>query len=132
MEKSNKNEWDDYQNLLLTHLVAAEHGFWTLGLWRLKTKVFLFSETGSGLAFVDCLFIVLKLNRWVLKVTFGLLVTQYVEFYLNSKKWKEIPSHERVPKAKLLLLKLIHLFAREVLLIKKLEIEEAIQLLKLI
>ena len=88
MEKNNKSEWDNYQNLLLTHLVAAEHGFWTLGLWRLKTKVFLFSETGSGLAFVDFLFIVLKLNRWVLKVTFGLLVTQYVEFYLNLKNEK--------------------------------------------
>jgi hypothetical protein len=40
-----------------------------------------------------------------------------VEYFRNKKR-------SSCPKAKLLLLKLIHLFARKVLLVKKLEIEE--------
>ena len=55
---------------------------------------------------------------------FSIKYISYVNIYFNRSN----PAHE----AKLLLLKLIHLFAREVLLVKKLEIEAGIQLLKLI
>ena len=70
----------------------------------------------------------------------GFTVLKSSKFIFDEKRlhWASVVrgTNQQV-KAELLLLKLIHLFAREVLLVKKLEIEEkkrppSIQLLKLI